>query len=134
MVQSSALAHGRCPEQPARQKIGAVAPRRYEAELSALCVPYLRLSEVPQRVFYVRAAKYLAALFDVVEDPAVVPPTNNAAERSVRHLVAARKCCGGTRSTPAFVPDLAGAVAQVGTALPAAGPHPRCSHMDQRNR
>jgi hypothetical protein len=85
-------------------------------------------------VFYERAAKYLAALFDVVEDPAVVPPTNNAAERSVRHLVAARKCCGGTRSTPAFVPDLAGAVAQVGTALPAAGPHPRCSHMDQRNR
>jgi hypothetical protein len=99
MVQSSALAHGFCPEHPARQKIGAVAPRRYEAELSALCVPYLRGSEVPQRVFSERCAKHLAALFDAVEDPAVGPPTNNAAERSVLDPVNARKSCGGTRST-----------------------------------
>jgi len=32
-----------------------------------------------------------------VTDPAV-PPTNNAAERSLRHLVIARKISGGTRS------------------------------------
>jgi hypothetical protein len=32
-----------------------------------------------------------------VEDPAV-PPTNNAAERSLRHLVTCRKVSGGTRS------------------------------------
>src|SRR5215204_1309544 len=64
IVQSSALAHGRCPEHPARQKIGAAAPCRYEAELSTLCVPYLRESEVPRRVFYERRAKHLAALFD----------------------------------------------------------------------
>ena len=36
-------------------------------------------------------------LFVFVEDPAV-PPTNNAAERSLRHLVTARKISGGTRS------------------------------------
>jgi transposase len=36
-------------------------------------------------------------LFVFVEDPAV-PPTNNAAERSLRHLVTCRKVSGGTRS------------------------------------
>jgi hypothetical protein len=32
-----------------------------------------------------------------VADPAV-PPENNAAERSLRHLVTSRKISGGTRS------------------------------------
>jgi transposase len=32
-----------------------------------------------------------------MRDPAI-PPTNNAAERSLRHLVTARKISGGTRS------------------------------------
>ena len=36
-------------------------------------------------------------LFVFVEDPAV-PATNNAAERSLRHLVTTRKISGGTRS------------------------------------
>jgi transposase len=36
-------------------------------------------------------------LFVFVEDPAV-PPTNNAAERRLRHLVTSRKISGGTRS------------------------------------
>jgi hypothetical protein len=41
--------------------------------------------------------KHLGELFLFVAEPAV-PPTNNAAERSLRHLVTARKISGGTRS------------------------------------
>jgi transposase len=44
-----------------------------------------------------RITKHLSALFLFVDDPAV-PPTNNAAERSLRHLVTSRKISGGTRS------------------------------------
>ena len=44
-----------------------------------------------------RITTHLRELFVFVEDPAV-PPTNNAAERSLRHLVTARKISGGTRS------------------------------------
>jgi hypothetical protein len=41
--------------------------------------------------------RHLAELFVFVADPAV-PATNNAAERSLRHLVVSRKISGGTRS------------------------------------
>ncbi len=44
-----------------------------------------------------RMEKYLAELFVFVAMPEV-PPTNNAAERSLRPLVIARKISGGTRS------------------------------------
>lgn len=44
-----------------------------------------------------RIEKYLAELFVFVAMPEV-PPTNNAAERSLRPLVIARKMSGGTRS------------------------------------
>ena len=44
-----------------------------------------------------RIEKHLGELFVFVEEPAV-PPTNNAAERSLRHLVTCRKVSGGTRS------------------------------------
>jgi transposase len=73
------------------------ARQAYEAELGALCAPYLEAGEVPQRVLCERITKHLAELFVFVEDPAV-PATNNAAERSLRHLVTARKLSGGTRS------------------------------------
>jgi transposase len=69
----------------------------YEAELGALCAPYLGDEAAAQRVLCERIAKHLSALFLFVEHPAV-PPTNNAAERSLRHLVTARKISGGTRS------------------------------------
>jgi hypothetical protein len=71
--------------------------QRYEAELGALCAPYLGAEPVPQRALCQRMTKHLAALFVFVEDPAV-PSTNNAAERSLRHLVTTRKISGGTRS------------------------------------
>jgi hypothetical protein len=71
--------------------------QRYEAELGALCAPFVGVQTFPQRVLCERMTTHLAALFVFVEDPAV-PATNNAAERSLRHLVTARKISGGTRS------------------------------------
>ena len=55
------------------------------------------LADAPQRVLCERITKHLRELFVFVEDPAV-PATNNAAERSLRHLVTARTISGGTRS------------------------------------
>src|SRR5262249_40455260 len=69
----------------------------YEAELGALCAPFLGDAQAPQRGLCERIVRHLSALFVFVEDPAV-PATNNAAERSLRHLVIARKISGGTRS------------------------------------
>lgn len=71
--------------------------QEYEADLGALCAPFLGVAAAPQRVLCERITKHLSELFVFVEDPAV-PPTNNAAERSLRHLVTARKISGGTRS------------------------------------
>jgi len=88
-----------------RATTAAVAPdpagrrhrQEYEVELGALCTPYLGHPEAPQRVLCERITTQLSALFVFVDDPAV-PPTNNAAERSLRHLVTSRKISGGTRS------------------------------------
>ena len=55
------------------------------------------MAAAPQRVLCERITTHLRALFVFVEDPAV-PATNNAAERSLRHLVTSRKISGGTRS------------------------------------
>ena len=43
------------------------------------------------------AERFIKELFVFVSDPAV-PSDNNAAERSLRHLVTSRKISGGTRS------------------------------------
>jgi transposase len=69
----------------------------YEAELGALCAPYLGVADAPQRGLCERITKHVVELFVFVEDP-TVPATNNAAERSLRHLVTTRKISGGTRS------------------------------------
>jgi transposase len=96
--------------------------RAFAAELATLCAPYLPvapprptpgaaadtapasedaapppISVPPQRILCQRIERHLAELFVFVADPAV-PPTNNAAERSLRHLVVSRKISGGTRS------------------------------------
>jgi len=73
-----------------------VVRRRAEAELSALCSAW-REPTVAQRTLCRRIVTQLSHLFVFVTDPAV-PATNNAAERSLRPLVAARKISGGTRS------------------------------------
>ena len=69
----------------------------YEAELGTLGAPFLGDDAAPQRVLAERITRHRSALFVFVEDPAV-PPTNTAAERSLRHLVTSRKISGGTRS------------------------------------
>jgi hypothetical protein len=83
------------PDPAERQR----ARQRCEAELSALIAPYLTATEAaaPPAALCRRMEKHLGDLFLFVEDPAV-PPTNNEAERSLRHLVTSRKISGGTRS------------------------------------
>jgi uncharacterized coiled-coil protein SlyX len=80
------------PHQPER----IAAKQRFEAELLAACGPFVD-GEAPQRTLCRRVARYLADLFVFVLHPQV-PSDNNAAERSLRHLVTARKVSGGTRS------------------------------------
>jgi transposase len=107
------------PDPAARHR----AARAFERELAALCAPYLPVATPasppgtddgtetaapgsapalaipvpPQRTLCQRIDRHLAELFVFVAEPAV-PPTNNAAERSLRHLVVSRKISGGTRS------------------------------------
>jgi transposase len=69
---------------------------QFAAELTAVYTPYAE-ARVPQRTLSQRMAKHLHELFVFVAEPAV-PPDNNAAERSLRHLVTSRKISGGTRS------------------------------------
>ena len=68
-----------------------------ERELSALCQPFPQDSSAPQRKLCQRMERFCKELFVFVADPAV-PADNNAAERSLRHLVVSRKISGGTRS------------------------------------
>jgi len=71
--------------------------RRFQAELSALCQPFLAADDAPQAVLCRRIEKYRHALFVFVLVPGV-PATNNLAERRVCHEVISRKISGGTRS------------------------------------
>jgi transposase len=75
------------------------AQRQCEADLLALCQPYLDAAAAPgpQAVLCRRIHKYLPELFTFVADPALAS-TNNAAERSIRPVVCQRKVSGGTRS------------------------------------
>jgi ribosomal protein S27AE len=70
--------------------------RRYEAFTLLLCPADLD-PRLPYATLAKRLRKYHPELFTFVRDPRV-PATNNAAERSLRPLVIARKVSGGTRS------------------------------------
>ncbi len=70
--------------------------RQAEANLATLCRPWPELP-VPQARLCRRILTHLESLFVFVTEPSV-PTTNNAAERSLRPLVVARKISGGTRS------------------------------------
>lgn len=70
--------------------------RQCEALISALC-PVDLAPTLPYATLANRLRTHLSELFTFVRDPAVAP-TNNAAERSLRPLVIARKVSGGTRS------------------------------------
>jgi Transposase IS66 family len=71
-----------------------------EAWLQQLCAPYATDYSAAQRQLCQRALKHLQELFVFVREPDV-PPDNNAAERSLRHLVTSRKISGGTGPRPA---------------------------------
>jgi hypothetical protein len=73
-----------------------VVRHQAEADLNALCSPWLKTT-MTQTTLCRRIVAQLSHLFVFVTDPEV-PATNNAAERSLRPLVVARKISGGTRS------------------------------------
>ncbi len=79
----------------ARERVRAM--RRFEERLLAVCGPFLADKSAPQRTLCARIERHLSELFVFVAHPEV-PPDNNAAERSLRHLVTSRKISGGTRS------------------------------------
>ena len=68
-----------------------------ERRLLVLCRPYLDDPSAAQARLCRRMEKHIKELFVFVAEPEV-PPDNNAAERSLRHLVVSRKVSGGTRS------------------------------------
>jgi hypothetical protein len=78
-----------------RERVRAM--RRFEERLLRVCRPFLAAAQAPQRKLCARIERYSAELFVFVAHPAV-PADNNAAERSLRHLVTSRKISGGTRS------------------------------------
>ncbi|MDQ3328273.1 MAG: IS66 family transposase [Chloroflexota bacterium] len=69
----------------------------FERRLLAVCTPYLREKQAVQHTLCKRIERHIKELFAFVAKPGV-PPDNNGAERSLRHLVTARKISGGTRS------------------------------------
>ena len=68
-----------------------------QVPLVSTCQPFLSDEPAPQAGLCRRIEKQLHDVFTCVADPDV-PPTNNAAEQSLRNLVVNRKISGGTRS------------------------------------
>lgn len=73
------------------------AQLRLEGRLLALCRPFLNNPLAVQGKLCRRIERFIKELFVFVAEP-MVPADNNAAERSLRHLVTGRKISGGTRS------------------------------------
>jgi hypothetical protein len=69
----------------------------FERQALELCTPYADDAEAAQRRLSARVVRHIKELFVFVAE-SEVPATNNAAERSLRHLVVSRKISGGTRS------------------------------------
>ncbi len=76
----------------------SAAQRRLEHKLLALCRPHVDDASAVQRQLCRQIERFIKELFVFVAEPHV-PSDNNAAERSLRHLVVSRKISGGTRST-----------------------------------
>ncbi len=74
-----------------------VAQLALERKLLAICRPFLADPLAVQGKLYRRIERHIKELFVFVAEPDV-PADNNAAERSLRHLVISRKVSGGTRS------------------------------------
>ena len=74
-----------------------VAQLALERKLLAICRPFLSEPSAVQGKLCRRIERHIKELFVFVAEPDV-PADNNAAERSLRHLVISRKVSGGTRS------------------------------------
>ncbi len=74
-----------------------VAQLALERKLLAICHPFLADPLAVQGKLCRRIERHIKELFVFVAEPDV-PADNNAAERSLRHLVISRKVSGGTRS------------------------------------
>ena len=68
-----------------------------ERRLLGLCQPFLEDPPAVRGKLCRRIERHIKELFVFVSHPET-PPDNNAAERSLRHLVISRKISGGTRS------------------------------------
>lgn len=89
-VEACAFTH---PERDGRR----AARWDFERRALELCAPYAENAGAVQRRLSARVVRHIKELFVFVSEPEV-PATNNAAERSLRHLVTSRKISGGTRS------------------------------------
>jgi hypothetical protein len=99
---ATAQAAARTPGERIRNPIGRTAAhmrakRWFEDRLQAVCAPYREDPTAVQRRLCARIGRFEGELFAFVGRPGV-PSENNAAERSLRHLVISRKISGGTRS------------------------------------
>ncbi len=74
-----------------------IAQLALERQLLVICQPFLHDTSATQAKLCRRIECHIKELFVFVAEPEV-PPDNNAAERSLRHLVVSRKVSGGTRS------------------------------------
>lgn len=70
----------------------------YEQRLLEICRPFMDHPLAVQARLCRRIERHIKELFVFVANP-LVPADNNQAERSLRHLVTARKISGGTRSS-----------------------------------
>ena len=80
-----------------QQKRRRAAQLAMERQLLTICQPFSDDSSAVQAKLCRRIERHIKELFVFVAEPEV-PPDNNAAERSLRHLVVSRKVSGGTRS------------------------------------
>ena len=80
-----------------QQKRRRAAQLAMERQLLTICQPFSDDSSAVQANLCRRIERHIKELFVFVAEPEV-PPDNNAAERSLRHLVVSRKVSGGTRS------------------------------------
>ena len=82
---------------PGYQRMVSHGQLMLEKQLLALCRPFSNDDAAPQAKLCRRIERFIKELFVFVSHPDV-PSENNAAERSLKHLVISRKISGGTRS------------------------------------
>ena len=80
------------------EKVCKAMRQEMEEQLLEICRPFITEPLAVQAKLCRRIHRFIKELFMFVENPDV-PSDNNAAERSLRHLVTSRKISGGTRGS-----------------------------------